>query len=164
MGSTVLFVFYSVTFILSLSINLTQGLRILGIFPYPIKSHQNMCEELMKGLAAKGHQVDVYSHFPLKKKIPNYTDFSLEGSVPIFSNNVTYDLVESEWKENSNLMQNWYGEYGNYICDLLQLPVFQDLIHNPPQDPPYDLFVLEVNNFFSNYCYEFIKKKNYFYL
>lgn len=144
MSLFVRFITFSLTIILSFYINSSQGLRILGIFPYPIKSHQAMSEELMKGLAAKGHQVHVYSHFPLKKKIPNYTDFSLEGSVPIFSNNVTYDLIETEWKDSSDMMRSWYGEYGSYICDLLRLPVFQNLIHNPPENPPYDLFILEV--------------------
>lgn len=144
MGLIPKFFFYSLTIILSFDINSSYALRILGIFPYPMKSHQVMCKELMKGLATRGHQVDVYSHFPLKRMIPNYTDFSLEGSVPIFSNNLTYESIESEWKDNSDLMQSWYGEYASYICDLLELPIFQNLINNPPQDPPYDLFIFEV--------------------
>ena len=35
----------------------------------------------MKELAAKGHQADVYGHFPLKTPIPNYTDSSLIETV-----------------------------------------------------------------------------------
>ena len=35
----------------------------------------------MKGLAARGHQVFVVSHFPQAHTVPNYTDISLVGSM-----------------------------------------------------------------------------------
>lgn len=127
---------------LSLNINRSDGLRILGIFPFPMRSHQTICEELMKGLAAKGHQVDVYSHFPLKKSVPNYTDYSLEGAIPIFSNNVTYETISREWV--GDVMPYWFGVYAKSLCALMDLPIFQKLLRNPPQDPPYDIVVTEV--------------------
>jgi len=40
-----------------------------------------MQEELMKGLAKRGHQVDVVTHFPQKNPIPNYTEYQLGGEI-----------------------------------------------------------------------------------
>lgn len=60
----------------------SSGARILGVFPHVAKSHFMMSEVLMKGLASRGHEVVVISHFPQKTPIPNYTDISLVGSMP----------------------------------------------------------------------------------
>jgi hypothetical protein len=37
---------------------------------------------LVKGLAARGHPVYAVGHLPQKRPIPNYTDFSVEGTLP----------------------------------------------------------------------------------
>lgn len=60
-------VFY---FLILLAFDFTEGYRILGVFPLPQKSHFIMYEKLMKGLAEKGHTVDVVSHFPQKEIKP----------------------------------------------------------------------------------------------
>jgi len=52
-----------------------------------------MSEVLMKGLAAKGHEVVVISHFPQKTPIPNYTDISLVGSMPNFVSTVPLNEI-----------------------------------------------------------------------
>jgi glucuronosyltransferase len=52
-----------------------------------------MSEALMKGLAARGHDVVVISHFPQKTLIPNYTDISLVGSMPNFVSTVPLDDI-----------------------------------------------------------------------
>lgn len=49
---------------------LTKSYRILGVFPLAGRSHMLMFEKLMKELAKKGHEVDVLTHFPLKKPLP----------------------------------------------------------------------------------------------
>lgn len=49
-------------------IDCSVALNILGIFPLPGRSHYTVGEEILKGLAEKGHKVDVISHFPQKKK------------------------------------------------------------------------------------------------
>ncbi|XP_014220312.2 UDP-glucuronosyltransferase 1-3-like [Trichogramma pretiosum] len=134
--------------LLAATLSTSHGLRILGIFPLQGKSHFVMCEALMRGLAAKGHQVDVYSHFPLKKPIPNYKDYSLAGTLPALANNMTYDYMNSFGGVISiPVLMNLIG---NPVCELLNLPIFQNLIKNPPNDPPYDLVIIEM--FLSN-CY-----------
>lgn len=119
-----------------------SGLRILGLFPLQVRSHYVMCEELMKGLAAKGHQVDVYSHFPQKKTIPNFKDISLKGTLPAISNNMSFDMSTTTWAPT--LMKNWQQGVGKPVCDLMGHPILQQVLHNPPKDPPYDLIITEV--------------------
>lgn len=59
------------------------GYRILGIFPLHVRSHMMMFEQLIKGLARRGHQVDVISSFPQIKPYPNYTDIVIPSLMPI---------------------------------------------------------------------------------
>ena len=120
--------------------NDSNGLKILGIFPFNGKSHSVIEIEVMKGLAAKGHQVDVYSHYPLKKPIPNYTDFSLAGTIPTY--NMTYDVVKDQRIFN---MPELLRLVGKPVCELMDLPIFQKLLRNPPK---YDLFITEVKTSF----------------
>lgn len=110
------------------------------MFPLHGKSHWVMQEELMKGLAKRGHQVDVFTHFSLKKPIPNYTDISLDGSMPRIINNITYDDVKGF--SNTNMLT--LASIGMTVCELLDHPKLRQLIENPPQDPPYDLVIIEV--------------------
>ena len=51
-----------------------HGAKILGIFPLPGKSHFAVSSVLLKELANRGHQVTVFSPFPEKSPIANYTN------------------------------------------------------------------------------------------
>jgi len=115
--------------------------RILGIFPLQGKSHWIMQEILMKELARRGHQVDVVTHFPLEKPIPNYKDISLKGSLPQVMNNVTAADIKSFSTPSISMLVEVGG---NTVCNLLSHPKIQELIKNPPQDPPYDIVIQEV--------------------
>ena len=53
--------------------------KILGLFPYPGKSHYIVFDALMVELARRGHDVTVYSTFPKNQKMPNYTDIDIGG-------------------------------------------------------------------------------------
>ncbi|XP_023247051.1 UDP-glucuronosyltransferase 2A3-like [Copidosoma floridanum] len=124
-----------------------DGLRILGLFPLHGKSHFSMCESLMKGLAAKGHQVDVYSHFPQKKPVPRYTDYSLDGTLPAVVNNITYDYIQRFDSPNIKFMME---ELANKVCELMSTSEFQKLFQRLEKNQPYDVVIMEV--FVSN-CY-----------
>jgi hypothetical protein len=52
----------------------TDGANILGIFPMLSKSHMTVHSALMKELARRGHQVTIFSPFPEKYQIQNFTD------------------------------------------------------------------------------------------
>jgi glucuronosyltransferase len=128
---------------------IANGYRILGVFPLHGKSHWIMQEALMKNLAKRGHQVDVVTHFPLEEPIPNYTDISLKGSLPQVMNNVT--ALEIKNFSNPTLTISHLVEMaGNTVCNLMSHPKIQELIKNPPQDPPYDIVIIEL---FAAPCY-----------
>lgn len=59
------------------SSQLGDSYKILGVFPYPGKSHFYIFEAIMKGLADKGHDVTVISMNPQKSPYPNYRDVEL---------------------------------------------------------------------------------------
>ena len=118
-----------------------NGLRILGVFPLNGKSHWVMAESLMTSLAERGHQVDVVTHFPMKKPIPNYTDISVAGSLETVVNNM---FAENVTKFNSHNMKVLVQTAGTKTCKLLGLPKIQQLIKNPPKDPPYDVVIVEL--------------------
>ncbi|XP_069672747.1 UDP-glycosyltransferase UGT5-like [Periplaneta americana] len=76
----------------------TEAARILAMFPYNAKSHFFMFESLLLGLAERGHQVVVLGHFPQKNPIPNYTDISVDGTLPEI-----IDCVDINFSEDNDL-------------------------------------------------------------
>ena len=120
-----------------------DGYRILGIFPMNSKSHNNMFEGLMKGLAKREHQVDVVTHFETKNPPKNYrTIINLTGTQPAFVNNMTIDYASNM---GSDPVPHIIKTFGNELCELLALEKMQNLIKNPPKDPPYDIVITEVS-------------------
>lgn len=106
-----------------------------------------MMEQLMLGLSRRGHQVDVISHFPQKKPVPNYKDISIAGASPSPINNMTATDIKSF---GSASVRNLAQMAGDNVCQLLNLPQIQNIIKNPPKDPPYDLVIIEL---FAAPCY-----------
>lgn len=129
-----------------LTVLLTDAHRILGIFPFSGISHNKMSDRLMKELALRGHQVDVVSHYPVKKPIPNYNHIiDLSGSLPVVVNNMSYEFVIDNLIKTS-LVGTIATQFGSELCHLMDLPKFRELIRNPPRDPPYDLLITSVRN------------------
>lgn len=120
-----------------------DGYRILGVFPLNVKSHFMMYGELMKGLARKGHQVDVISAFPLKKPYPNYSDVVVYPQVTQgLVNNLTYHEMKLY---TSGTPVTFIGNVaGNQICEGMGDPKVLNFLQNPPNDPPYDAIIVEV--------------------
>lgn len=51
--------------------------EILGLFPFPAKSHYAVFDPLMVALAKRGHNVTVYNTFPKRYTLPNYHEVDL---------------------------------------------------------------------------------------
>ncbi|KAL7306833.1 hypothetical protein TKK_0000994 [Trichogramma kaykai] len=119
-----------------------HGYRILGIFPLNSRSHEMMFESIMKGLSKRGHHVDVINHFPLKHPPKNYHNIiDLRGTMENLVNNFTVDFVLGI--AGDNVVYPVATLYGNRLCELMGLKEFQDIIHNPPNNPPYDALITE---------------------
>jgi hypothetical protein len=78
----------------------TDGANILGIFPMPARSHMIIHSALMKELARRGHQVTVFSPFPEKHPIQNFTDIEFKLSYS--------ELLPKSGEYNSQLQVTLY--------------------------------------------------------
>lgn len=117
--------------------------RILGIFPINLQSHNNVFESVTKALARHGHQVDVISHFDLKKPVKNYTTIiNLDGTLKKASNK--WDADRAKKVANTELVKLIVNDCGNNLCDLLSFEKIQKFLQNLPNDPAYDLVITEV--------------------
>ncbi|GLH07822.1 UDP-glucuronosyltransferase [Gryllus bimaculatus] len=113
--------------------------RVLGLVPVPARSHFIAFERLLKALAARGHQVDMVSHFPQKAPSPNYTDISLRGTMPNFENSFSVEYVLE--KHFFNLMQFiWQGNVDS-CRKMLEYPHVKELVSSGTH---YDVVVVEV--------------------
>lgn len=79
--------FYVIILWLMVSAQAASASKILCAFPSPSRAQMEVASVLLKGLAAKGHQVTVLSSFPLDKPVKNYrdivvrTDHLIEGEL-----------------------------------------------------------------------------------
>jgi len=64
--------------LLLLLVSGSHGARILGVFPFPSKSHMIIHRVLMLELAGRGHQVTEVTPFLESKTFPNYTQIDLK--------------------------------------------------------------------------------------
>jgi hypothetical protein len=58
-------------------VSMCRGAKVLGMFPFPARSHLIVQKALMYELARRGHEVTVVSPFPENKAIPNYTEIEV---------------------------------------------------------------------------------------
>lgn len=124
------------------AMQICEGYRILCLLPFQGRSHFVMFEALCQGLAKRGHQIDMISHYPSKKPIPNYTDIiDLTGTVPKIVNNFT---IEYGKYLSRGLMYHLSTVFGSKLCEIMGHEKMQNFIKNPPNDPPYDLLIIEV--------------------
>jgi len=121
-------------------LSVCHGYRLLGLFPFQGKSHFVMFEHLMKGLAKKGHQIDIVSTFPLKKPYPNYTDIVKLPIAMHLVNNMTFEVMQHLLGTTPTYTISTLG--GNELCKLLGNPAIKEL--SQPKNPPYDAVFIEV--------------------
>jgi glucuronosyltransferase len=59
----------------------SHGARILGVFPFPSKSHMVIQRVLMLELAGRGHQVTEVTPYLESEIVPNYTQIQLKADL-----------------------------------------------------------------------------------
>ena len=129
-----------------------EGAKIFGIFGHPGKSHFDTFEVLLKELARRGHDVTVASFFPQKKPIPNYTDISFEGLMPVYVNIVNFTDFEdyADYLDYAlpfaNLIE--LNRMGSEACEkVLSSKRIQNLLKS---NQKFDLVITEI---FNSDCY-----------
>ena len=119
-----------------------EGYRILGVFPFAAKSHNIYFEALMKGLAKRGHQVDVISHYNIKNPPENYKiilDLSNTKEQEVFEMPIT-----KAFDFQKNAITRLAKKFGNDLCELMGLEEMQRIFKNASKEQNYDLVVTEV--------------------
>lgn len=140
MNSLLFFLLCLINF--SINIENSDGYRILAIFPFNSRSHNNVFEGVTRGLAKRGHQVDAVTHFEMKNSPKNYqTIINLSGTRRNIVNNFTIDFATQLGDDLVPLISVFYG---NELCELLAHKDIQRLVKNPPTNPPYDILITEV--------------------
>ncbi|XP_076655686.1 UDP-glucosyltransferase 2 [Halictus rubicundus] len=118
-----------------------NGARILGVFPYPGKSHYIVYETLMKKLAEKGHEVVSVSHFPQKKPLANFTDVDISSSLPSLVSTVSFERFKEMTTTVYDIKRFLYF-CGFRICEPIFLhPEMQRIIKSKER---FDVFLVEM--------------------
>lgn len=125
-----------------------DGFRILGVFPFAARSHNIFFEALMKGLAKRGHQVDVISHYKIGNPPENYKTIL---DLSEFRSQHVVDLsIEKAFDFKNNALSQIAKLYGNDLCELMKLEEMQHIFKNSSRERFYDLVISE---FFGATCY-----------
>ncbi|XP_039309140.1 UDP-glucosyltransferase 2 [Solenopsis invicta] len=122
-------------------LSVCDGYRLLGLFLIPRTSHFVMFEQLMKGLARKGHHVDMVSSYPLKKPYPNYTDLVTLPITREVVNKLSYAKMNILFTVNPMYVIGALG--GNEVCEHLGNTKIKELAQ--PKNPSYDAVIMEVH-------------------
>lgn len=132
---------YAFVVLFCLLYNYAYSARILAIFPHTGKSHFDVFEPLVLALAKRGHDVSVLSFFPQKHKVDNLTDYSLVGSIPIFVNAMSLDMVDSNYRFQDFLL---ISKLGLDSCEpVLSSNSVTNLLNS---DKEFDLLIFETFN------------------
>lgn len=128
--------------VLCLCLCVADSAKVLGVFPFGSASHYIAFEPLMLELAHRGHNVTVYSPFPQKTKVPNFTDFNLKGSVKILSNALPFNTFQGR---SHTIFDDFYFLRSELyqLEKVLQSDAMQDLISS---NEKFDLVVAEYFN------------------
>lgn len=134
---------YSFLIIIFSLLGSSLSAEILAVFPHTGKSHFDVYEPLALALAAKGHSLTVISFYPQKTPVPNYTDISLVGLVPLRLNQVQFKQVENSLSDFISM-----AEMGLEMCEkILTFPKVQELLNS---EKKFDLAIVE---FFNTNCF-----------
>ena len=119
--------------------------RILSVFPWAFKSHNMLFQTLMKGLAKRGHQVDVISHYEPVNPPKNYKTILNLAELDIEYPKLEFDSIKETIANFRDIITfASKTKIGIPVCAIMSQEKVQQLLRNPPKDPPYDLIIIEV--------------------
>lgn len=128
--------------ILFISNHNVQCAKILGVFPYPSRSHSILGQALFTELASRGHEVTYLSPYPFKKPPPpNYRDIAItsQGLFDAFQEELDASFEDT----NANiieLMKFWFDNIARMQEFTLSDPAVQKLLHSGEK---FDICIIE---------------------
>lgn len=134
----------------------TSSYNILGLFPYPAKSHFVVFEALLTELAKRGHNVTVYSSFPRNEPISNYREVSVAKcfSLPKYMESSGIEHLK-RFENMFTLLTYPFFEFAPTYEELKSCKPLLDLWNSTARN--YDLMLTETfhTDFFKLYSYRF---------
>ncbi|XP_046662637.1 UDP-glucosyltransferase 2-like [Homalodisca vitripennis] len=129
-----------------------DGARILGLAAFSMRSHWIVMEPLFEELAARGHNVTVFSSFPRKKLLPNYTDIDFSDRLKPIMNEFSVEMLRKR-VPNPWATTFFFRDVHGDSCKVLDEPEYQDLLKAHDQ---YDIVITELfgSDCFAYYAYK----------
>ncbi|XP_076273519.1 UDP-glycosyltransferase UGT5-like isoform X2 [Rhynchophorus ferrugineus] len=125
-------------FLVSFVLSSVQSAKILGVFMAASYSHQNMFRPIWNELALRGHQLTIYTTFPLKNEsITNLIEYDFEFCIRLKENRSNFERPS----RFGNLLEV-IGVMRDTTEAQLQHPFMTDLIHNV-RNESFDLILVE---------------------
>ncbi|XP_033212471.1 uncharacterized protein LOC117170059 [Belonocnema kinseyi] len=134
---------YFVTLLILFLTTEISAYRILGVFPVGYTSHNILFQSLMKGLARRGHQVDVISHYEPKDTPENYKTILNLATINADTPKSTFDSIQEPIGIFKDTVKTSERLLGFHICEQMAHKEIQQIIKNPPTDPGYDIVITE---------------------
>lgn len=131
----------------------TESAKILGIFTVNSRSHHSINQPILKGLASRGHEVTIISHFKSPATIQNYTEILLDDGLQSFIDSIPVN----EAKNLTELMGyiKMVSTIERQSCThVLNMKYIQELINS--EEKSIDLLMVEV---YHMRCYHLLAHK-----
>jgi phage pi2 protein 07 len=99
--------------ILIVALHNVSSARILVLHPSPSQSHLIVTKALTKELACRGHEVTMFSQFPLEKPLQNYRDIKVEI-------NDTFSAIIKGLVSQSGSIWSWLKVFPKLVASLTE--------------------------------------------
>ncbi|XP_074037721.1 UDP-glycosyltransferase UGT5 [Leptinotarsa decemlineata] len=145
--------FVFLVFFASVTVERSDELNILVVFPHSGKSHQLVFDPLFKELTVRGHNLTVITEFPQKEPVKNWRDISISDG-----NHHTTEMLDSSMLTGTRLDRymgaNLIASFANHTCTQgLQHKNFQNFLKEKNH---FDLLIIEL---FNTNCFMGLAKK-----
>lgn len=119
-----------------------ESVKILGVFPYPSRSHSILGQALFTELAKRGHDVTFLSPYPFKKPpANNYRDIAItsQGIFDTFENEIDASFEETN-ASIVMLLKFWFDNVAIMQEFTMSDPAVQELLNS---NEKFDICIIE---------------------
>lgn len=128
----------------------TDSASILALMPTTARSHWIVMEPFLQELAARGHQLTVFTTFPQERPLPNFTDVDFSYKLPTLVNAMSLNRIKETMPHPwGNTI--FINKVGREMCTVMKEPAFQQVFTNK-----YDLVITEL---FGTDCMTYVAYK-----
>ncbi|XP_038220957.1 UDP-glucosyltransferase 2-like [Zerene cesonia] len=124
---------------LVLTTNLCRSAKILGVFPVPVYSHQQVFRTLIEELARRGHEVTVITPFPTaSESVGNITQISIEDSIE----DIRFNALKQELKDAEDIVTQQKATF-RVVHEMFDILLSRDLKEFLRSGQKFDLIIVE---------------------